>query len=104
MENTLESLLEQANANALEFLAEAESLSLKKIEAFRTGREEDPNVLVAILSQHFQALSQLANFIGRSINDLTDGAVTDQMLLARFTQIFLEADSEEEASPIILLN
>ena len=99
----IKTIMAAATENAQAFLSEAESLSLKHIDAFRAGKEDDITVLVAILTQHFHAVSQLANFIGRSINSLTDGAITDQELLSRFTEIFLEAEPVTE-SPIILLN
>ena len=76
---------------------------------FVTNRQHQSGVFYAVTSSvggtqvAFHAVSQLANFIGRSINSLTDGAITDQELLSRFTEIFLEAEPVNE-SPIILLN
>ena len=78
----IKTIMAAATENAQAFLSEAESLSLKHIDEFRAGKEDDINVLVAIL---------------------TDGAITDQELLSRFTEIFLEAEPVNE-SPIILLN
>ena len=72
----IKTIMAAATENAQAFLSEAESLSLKHIDEFRAGKEDDINVLV---------VSQLANFIGRS------------------TEIFLEAEPVDE-SPIILLN
>ena len=101
-DKTIETLLDDANINAQTFLEEAEALSLKLIEEFRAGKEDDINVLIAILAKHFGAVSKLANIIGRSINSLTNGEISDQELLSRFTEIFMEAEPEEQ-SPIILL-
>lgn len=102
-DKTIETLLTDAAANAQTFLTESEALSQKHIETFRTGREDDINVLVAILTQHFTAVSNLARSIGQNIHSLTAGGITDQELLSRFTEIFMEAEPEEQ-SPIILLN
>lgn len=102
-DKTIETLLTDAAANGQTFLTEAEAISLKHIETFRAGREDDINVLIAILTQHFTAVSHLARSIGQNIHSLTAGGITDQELLSRFTEIFMEAEPEEQ-SPIILLN
>ena len=101
-DKTIETIISDAKANAQAFLTEAEALSHKHIETFRTGREDDINVLMAILTHHFSAVSYLARSIGQNIHSLTAGEITDQELLSRFTEIFLEAEPVNE-SPIILL-
>ena len=53
----IKTIMAAATENAQAFLSEAESLSLKHIDEFRAGKEDDINVLVAILTQHLPILA-----------------------------------------------